>query len=471
MLEGVGEDSAALPNEYNSTKKEDYAIIPAQPHVLWRCWLAVQRIFELTCLFSPLLLSAPQVYFLQNWFPTLTQLWYQYGIWAVETSGPTFVKLAQWASSRPDLFSPEFCKNFSILQDNARQHSWAVTDRTLSEAFGNDWREHLALEKEPVGSGCIAQVHRGTLSVEGKQESVAVKVLHPGVENKVAVDMSIMLAVGSLLEDTLGLHYLSVRDYVESFAAVMAQQLDLRIEARNLGILHHNFRDPRSSVVVPRPFEGFVTDRVLVEQFIDGVPILKWSAAQEDEGCKQRIAKKGLDAALQMIFKDKFLHLDMHAGNVMITHVDSPDKGPNKVPMIALLDAGLVLELTSDDHRHSVGILGAFFNRQGYVAGERMLDASKLKNVHDADAFCRGVADVVEASMHQDFFSHMGEYVSQLCQLACHHRVKIEHKFLSMCLAVKLTEGMVLELDPAIDIISSGIPILASASLKYATGG
>ncbi|XP_012877015.1 PREDICTED: uncharacterized aarF domain-containing protein kinase 2 [Dipodomys ordii] len=111
--------------------------------------------------FLPLLLLYPLTYLA----PGLAALWLQLLLKATETSGPTYIKLGQWASTRRDLFSEDFCARFSKLHVQVAPHPWAHTERSLLEAFGKDWGHVLCFEtQKPVGSGCVAQVYKAFAS-------------------------------------------------------------------------------------------------------------------------------------------------------------------------------------------------------------------------------------------------------------------------------------------------------------------
>lgn len=116
------------------------------------------RALVLLLKFGPLLLLAPLALLSSRW----AGRWLDALLWVTETSGPTFIKLGQWASTRRDVFSPEFCDRFSRLHVKVRPHSWSHTKQCLQRAFGEGWRRVLVFDsKEPVGSGCMAQVYRG----------------------------------------------------------------------------------------------------------------------------------------------------------------------------------------------------------------------------------------------------------------------------------------------------------------------
>lgn len=123
-----------------------------------RIWL---RAGALLAKFLPLLLLYPLTYLA----PSLSTLWLHLLLKATETSGPTYIKLGQWASTRRDLFSEAFCALFSKLHVRVTPHSWTLTEQFLRQAFGEDWGNVLSFEtQEPVGSGCVAQVYKAFAS-------------------------------------------------------------------------------------------------------------------------------------------------------------------------------------------------------------------------------------------------------------------------------------------------------------------
>lgn len=129
-----------------------------QVHRLVFLFRLTVRALVLLLKFAPLLLLSPLSLLSSRW----AGLWLDALLWVTETSGPTFIKLGQWASTRRDIFSPEFCDRFSRLHVKVRPHSWEHTKLCLRRAFGEDWRRVLEFHsKEPVGSGCVAQVYRG----------------------------------------------------------------------------------------------------------------------------------------------------------------------------------------------------------------------------------------------------------------------------------------------------------------------
>jgi aarF domain-containing kinase len=278
---------------------------------------------------------------------------WNYGVWAIEKAGPTFVKLVQWATTRNDLFSTEFIQNFSKLQDNTMGHSWKDTIVLLEDSYGKNYmdifefdnvNDSLQLQEgkgkvmrssanhnmhkgdavSPIGSGCIAQVYKAKLKKDTtllpKGSDVAIKVTHPNILHKVCVDFYILNKITRCMEAVpyLNLDYLSMRDSVEQFRDIMLPQLDLRVEASNLRRFRRDFADdPR--IEFPQPIGDLTTEKVLVEAFVHGEPILNYC----DEGRKptkdrEYLARLGFETVMKMVFLYDFVHGDLHPGMLQL---------------------------------------------------------------------------------------------------------------------------------------------------------
>jgi predicted unusual protein kinase regulating ubiquinone biosynthesis (AarF/ABC1/UbiB family) len=240
---------------------------------------------------------------------TWRRMYFKLSLACVEKSGAAVVKLLQWAGSRPDLFGHEFCAVFSKLQDNTTPHSWKYTDRAMRQAYGEDWQEKIKLG-EIVGSGCIGQVYRGRIQGEENRE-VAVKILHPSVEDGIEADLDLIRFVAysvTLLQGRSS--WLDWPGLAEEFARLLRLQVDLRHEARNLVKFAHNFKDWKDLVIFPHLIPEFAPDKnVLVESFLDGIPVLQFARAnRENEEQLHDLCLAGIKAVCKMIFLDNFVH-------------------------------------------------------------------------------------------------------------------------------------------------------------------
>jgi aarF domain-containing kinase len=210
--------------------------------------------------------------------------------------------LGQWASTRRDLFPQNACEELSQLQDKVNPHAFHYTLAALEKEFGRQRVNEcfLDIEPEPIGVGAVSQVHMATVKHPSFQQvqKCAVKVLHPGVEELIATDLSIIRGLAAIVNNIIpGAHWMSFPEEATYFSDMMTQQLDLRREAVNLNKFRKNFRD-WPNVYFPSPIDHLVSQTVLVEELIDGgIPIEKVLKVA-DSSLKSQLATIGLDSFL-----------------------------------------------------------------------------------------------------------------------------------------------------------------------------
>lgn len=331
-----------------------------------------RRFLFLLTLFLPLLLTSPILLFefVELGHPAkrrkrrrdgsliterrTTTWWYHVLVHAMQLAGPTFIKLAQWAGSRADLFPKTLCENFGRLHSNGSPHPISHTRKVLEKAFGKPFEEiFVSFDETPLGIGAVAQVYRATLKpdllplsyLEPKHSddkpsltvthlsrklsscdtmppcikpstSVAIKILHPRVSKTISRDLKIMRFFANIINFFPGAEWLSFPEEVEVFGELMKSQIDLRLEANNLERFE-KFFEYRKTVSFPRPLKNYSTKEVLVEEFEDALP-LKLFLKEGGGPFDHRISDIGLDAFLHMLLIDNFVHADLHPGNIMI---------------------------------------------------------------------------------------------------------------------------------------------------------
>ncbi|MCH2179849.1 MAG: AarF/ABC1/UbiB kinase family protein [Mariniblastus sp.] len=249
---------------------------------------------------------------------------------AMTELGTTFIKLGQILSTRPDLVGPEITTELAKLQSNTPADSPEMVRHMIQMELGAS-PDELFMEFDDVAaaSASIGQVHFAKLK-DGTP--VVVKVQHSGIEGKIRSDLEIMKGLAEIAS-----HYSENArqfrpvDTMEEFSRTLLAELDFTREKRNLEKFIHNF-SKEEDVFIPKPYEHFSTGRVLTMERLDGISLESAEKLMEFGYDVEKIAIRGANIFLEMIFRDGFYHADPHPGNIFAM----------KESGIGLLDCGMV---------------------------------------------------------------------------------------------------------------------------------
>jgi aarF domain-containing kinase len=277
------------------------------------------RSLYLTTMLVPVGLTIPLAL---SWSGGLNDWWWNYFRGTVRMCGPCMTKFAQWMATRPDIWGLQICDRMKDLQSSKSVVTGASTiENVMLQEFGENWSDSVELirkypdaaseELDVIGSGCIAQVVKGKMKETG--QTVAIKVVHPGIRESINADIAIMRFVASVAELVPSLQNFSIMDSVEEFASFMLSQASLLHEGHNLDKFRKNFHVDKdeqkhafSKITFPKPMFPFVSENVLVESYAGGV--LVSSLFDEEAELKKEIASIALNALLKMVFDDNFIH-------------------------------------------------------------------------------------------------------------------------------------------------------------------
>ncbi|KOX20985.1 ubiquinone biosynthesis protein UbiB [Saccharothrix sp. NRRL B-16348] len=231
---------------------------------------------------------------------------------ALEEGGVTFVKLGQVLSTRPDLLPPDVVDELTLLQDKVPAAPWPAVREVLVAELGQPPEDVFAeFDERPIAAASVAQVHRARLK---SGEDVVVKVQRPGVRRVAEGDLDIVNRLASTLHDkTRWGKAIGVRDLAAGFSAALREELDFRVEARNLAAVRA--ASDGADVVLPAVHEDLCTARVLVMQRLDGVPVRSASMESVD---RDALARTLLDTLLRQVMVNGVFHADPHPGNIML---------------------------------------------------------------------------------------------------------------------------------------------------------
>lgn len=295
----------------------------------------MERLITYAFFGAPLVGLVPANYLFGSKIPQLENMTWGYLTWALQQLGPCFVKMAQWASTRPDLFPPKLIEQLETLQDKVNIfHPISAIEKTLTEAFGDNWKNHLVVDYKPIGTGSVAQVFKGFIKKlnpsthEEEKVEVAIKMIHPHVEKLINVDMELFNVLADYLDYFPTLELLSIGESFREFSKSMKQQLDLRLEANHLIHFSKNFINEKWAVF-PKPITEFVTKNVMVETFVEGTPITHFMKLSDDvskkvHDLKLKLSDLGSRLIIKMVFFDNYVHGDLHPGKHPLSSISSP---------------------------------------------------------------------------------------------------------------------------------------------------
>ncbi|KAK7465364.1 hypothetical protein VKT23_005342 [Stygiomarasmius scandens] len=568
------------PPSTQRSQEGPFILSPSEDHLSWksrilsilrnRIWepiLTAKRFVYLCTLFLPVIITSPMLlvgkpekkYHGDGWGAIW---WYSFLVGRMEAAGPTFIKLSQWAASRADLFPSVLCEKLGALHSHGKPHSFHHTKKVIERVFQRPFDQVFEeFDQEPIGSGAIAQVYRATLKQDlippsylGPRRhrtstaaispvilqdplpsvptaAVAIKVLHPGVSKLISRDLSIMSFFARFISLFPGMQWLSLPEEVQVFGDMMFQQLDLRHEAENLLTFEANFAPRRVPVNFPRPLNNWSTQELLIEEYQNALPMetfLKNGGGPYDE----QVATVGLDAFLNMLLLDNFVHSDLHPGNIMIKfskpastafllknlwnsmrnyfspsstseseQIIPPDYSESDsivsrlrslsndrsawlqelytlrengyIPEIVFIDAGLVTTLSATNRRNFLDLFRALAEFDGYRTGQLMVERCRSPELAiDTETFALKMQHLI-LSIKRKTFSlgqiKISDVLTEALKCVRQHHVKMEADFINTVISVLLLEGIGRQLDPGMDLFKSALPILRQLGGQMAT--
>jgi len=230
--------------------------------------------------------------------------------------GTTFIKFGQMLSLRPDIVGPEIASELEQLQVSVPPDAPEVAREIVTKELGTPIESLFAtFEPIPIGSGSVAQVHGATLS-DGTE--VAVKILHAGVEQKVAEDLDLMRALARYVEqqdEELAQYRPTI--LVAEFDTMMRSAIDLGQERANLQRFGANFVH-ETDIVIPAPLPQFSTSRVLTMSRLIGQQLTDRKTLEAAGWDVDQLVVRATDVYLEMIFRDGMFHADPHPGNFLL---------------------------------------------------------------------------------------------------------------------------------------------------------
>ena len=359
--------------------------------------------------------------------------------------GPTFIKLGQLLSSRPDMLPSHWVDELAELQDAVPPFPIAEVRAEIERGLGRPVGRCFAeLEEQPLASASIAQVHRARTH---SGERVVVKVQRPRIRQRVESDVAILYQIARLVEavvEETGVY--TPTGIVEEFDRAIHEELDFGNEAQNARAMAEASKD-RPFLVIPRVYADLSCDSVLTMEYVEGVKVSDITPA--DGYDFEQVARNIIEAAFRQIFQDGLFHGDPHPGNMLVLPGNR----------IALLDFGLVGRLTRPMQEALVTLIMATALRDpDTVAG--VLNRIGVPEEHTPILSFRGdIASILDRYLGLKLDEiRTSTLLRDLLDLAVKHKIRIPKEYAVLSKASIAVEGIVRRLYPKLDILQVGLP-------------
>jgi ubiquinone biosynthesis protein len=370
---------------------------------------------------------------------------------AFEELGPSFIKLAQILSTRPDLITRQFADEFKKLQDNVPPFPIAEVISIIEQETGLPIDGvFLNFDYEPIAAASIAQVHHGTL-IDGSD--VIIKVQRPGIEKQIETDISILSSVAQLMVKYIpeSIFYNPV-GIIDEFARTVRKELAFTEEARNCVRFGRNF-DKHPDVHIPKVFSDYTTDKILVLEMIHGVRIDDIDGITKLGLDRKKLARVGVDAYFKQVLEDGFFHADPHAGNIFAM----PDG------RIGFMDFGIVGRVLPEMREIMANTFLALIHKDFDRLIDQYIELGLVPEQIDIESFRRefktDLADFLEPLYGLTLSElNFAEYMDTLTHLAIKHKLKIPSDLILVNKAMLILESIGRELDPRFDFIAAAEP-------------
>ena len=372
---------------------------------------------------------------------------------ALEELGPIFVKFGQAISTRRDLLPRDIADELAKLQDAVPPFPGDQVVAILEGAYGrpvDEVFEHF--DREPLAAASIAQVHKAELS-DGAE--VVLKVLRPGVQEKIERDLDVMRTLAALATKYWEHgRRLKPLELVAEYEQTIIDELDLMREAANTAQLKRNFQGS-DQLYVPEIYWDFCRPEVLVQERIHGIPISDMDALRAAGANIQVLAENGVEIFFTQVFRHNFFHADMHPGNIFVIVTD-PEK-----PKYAAVDFGIVGTLNPEDKKYLAENFLAFFDRDYHRIAKLHLDSGWVPPDSRIDQLEAAVRTVCEPIFNKPLAEiSFAQVLIRLFRVAQRFNVEIQPQLILLHKTLFNIEGLGRELYPQLDLWKTARPVL-----------
>lgn len=373
----------------------------------------------------------------------------------LEELGPTFIKMGQVLSSRPDLIPVDLTKELALLQNHVPPFEFDQVRHIIESEFGRPWPQIFhSMEETPFASASIGQVHRAMLDPD---TPIAVKIQRPGIRKVIEADLEIIQHIAEIMENNIEevalFHPVKI---VQEFAATLEKELDYTIETANMEQMAEQFRDD-PIIHIPKVFREQSSDRVISMEFISGFKADDIEAIELAGLDRKALTRSGADFIMRQIFEFGFFHADPHPGNIFIM-ADG---------RICPVDFGMTGFVNQSLRELFIDLLHTLASGNTRMTARLLCDLAEFETPPDMSKLERDIAMFsglyLSKALKEIKTSRM---VNQFLELCAQHGLRIPPDLFLMIKAFVSIEGVARKLDPDFDMVGHARPYVRAATLK-----
>ncbi len=361
----------------------------------------------------------------------------------LEELGPTYIKLGQLLSTRPDLIPRKFVDELEKLQDQVPPMSFDDVMMQINQELSLEKQDLFEeISPQPLASASIGQVHQAVLKTG---EEVVIKIQRQNIQQTISSDLDIISNLAGILKNRVfSDDFIDPVEIIDNFSNMIKQELDYQNEARNMRKFYTNFSQ-KDQIIIPNIFWDLTTKRVFTMEFIEGEKINNLDQKAENKELAEIISR----AFMKQIMDDGFFHADPHPGNFIITQDQK----------VALIDFGLVGQLSKSDRERVANLFINLVKKDIEAFVDDLLNLGMLTKEIDI------------RSLKRDFYRLLDDYygitleevdlsiiMNRLLDLTFKYKIKLPIEFILLIKSLVTIEGVVAKIDPKFNILEVADP-------------
>lgn len=364
---------------------------------------------------------------------------------AFEELGPSFVKLGQLLSMRPDLLPDSYIEEFTKLQDNVQPLPFETVRAVIEQELGRPLLEAYAtFEPKPLAAASIGQVHEATL-LSG--ERVVVKVQRPEIKKIIENDISLLTMLAAAMETYIPeIRIIGPKTIVDEFFKTLSFELDFSIEANNIRKITANMVD-FPEIIIPKVYRELSTHKILTLEKLDGIRMNDLPALKASGIDFKHIVAVGARAFFKSVMIDGLFHGDMHGGNLFLLPGNR----------LGIIDFGIVGRLSQKARDQLVNMVMSILSEDYENLCYQYAELGGVEHFIDFDTFQREVRNAISPYLGLSLGEiNAGMVLIEATKIATKHNIKVPGDWMLVFRAILTMEGMGRTLDPQFDLVSLG---------------